>query len=273
MNAVPAMANDWPDFGSVNVGDGAVPVTIVGGGPPLLLLHGWTLDHRMWRPQIETVSPRYRLIMPDRRGFGRATAAPDLAREAEDVVRIADAIGLDQFALAGLSQGAAVALDVAIRFPDRLNAVALAGTPLLGLIPDPDHVPRDEFATMVRQGSLAMLRRAWLAHPLMQVGTEEGAILLAEIVRDYDGRDLIVPSVLPPFRREAIASLPMPLLALAGSAETPWRIACAQLLADEAPMGQFVSIPGAGHIANVAQPDRFNSALCDFLDAHRSPSS
>jgi pimeloyl-ACP methyl ester carboxylesterase len=273
MNAVPAMADDSSAFGSVDVGDGTVPVTIVGNGPSLLLLHGWTLDHRMWRPQIEALSARYRLILPDRRGFGRTTAPPDLAREAEDVVRIADALRLDRFALAGLSQGAGVALDVAIRFPDRLHAVALAGTPLPGLIPDPDHVPRDEFATMVRRGSLAMLRRAWLAHPLMYVGTEAAATLLAEIVRDYDGRDLIAPSALPPVTREAIASLSMPLLAMAGSTETPWRIACARLLADEAPMGRFVSIPGAGHIANVAQPDRFNSALCDFLDAHRSASS
>jgi pimeloyl-ACP methyl ester carboxylesterase len=270
MTVALAMSIDRPALGEVDVGDGHVPVAISGGGPSLLLLHGWTLDHRMWRPQIDALGAHYRLIMPDRRGFGRSTAPPDLPREADDVIRIADALGLDRFALAGLSQGAAVALDLAIRYPDRLHAVALAGTPLPGLVADPDPVPRDDYATMVATGAVALMRRAWLAHPLMQVASEEGGALLADIVADYEGRDLVAPSLLPPFRRDAIAALPMPLCAIAGTQETPWRIACARLLADVAPHGQFVAIPGAGHIANVARPDAFNTAIIDFFAAHLS---
>jgi pimeloyl-ACP methyl ester carboxylesterase len=112
------------------------------------------------------------------------------------------------------------------------------------------------------------MRRAWLAHPLMQIDSAEGRALLAAIVADYEGRDLVTPSALPPFVRDMIAALPMPLCAIAGSGETQWRIACAQLLADVALRGQFVAVAGAGHIANVAQPDAFNAALIDFFDAH-----
>ena len=263
-----APAIDSYALGQVDVGDGHLPVAIAGGGPSVVLLHGWTLDHRMWQPQIAALGDHFRLIMPDRRGFGGSTAPPDLSREAEDVIRIADALGLDRFALAGLSQGAAVSLDIAIRYPDRLDAVALAGTPLPGLVPDADPVPRDEFAAMVRSGALALMRRTWLAHPLMHVDSADARALLTRIVDDYDGRDLLAPSALPPFKHEAIAALPMPLCAIAGSDETPWRIACARLLAETAPNGRMVTISGAGHIANVARPDAFNTALIDFLGAY-----
>jgi pimeloyl-ACP methyl ester carboxylesterase len=273
MTMASAMPIDRPALGEVDVDDGRLPIAIAGGGPSLILLHGWTLDHRMWRPQHAGLGAHYRLIMPDRRGFGRATAPPDLMREAEDVVRIADALGLDRFALAGLSQGAAVALDVARRFPDRIEAAALSGTPLPGLVPDPDRVPRDEFAAMARDGALAWLRKAWLADPLMQVANDEGRALLGAIIADYDARDLPGGSAIEPFSREAIATLPMPLLAVAGSHESPWRVACARLLAETAPKGRFMSIANAGHIANVDQPDAFNAALIAFFGEHFSPLS
>lgn len=249
----------------VDVGDGSIFVAMVGGGPPLILLHGWTLDHRMWEPQVAALGARYRLIMPDRRGFGRSTAPPDLAREAGDVVRIADMLNLDTFFLAGMSQGAGVALDVAVRFPDRLAAVALAGTPLPGLVPDPDHVPRDEYAVMTRNGAVAQMRRDWLSHPLMQIDNDAHRTMIANIVGDYAGRDLLQPSSIQPFTHAAIAALPMPVLAIAGDAETPWRVGCARLLADAAPKGRFLSIRDAGHLTNIAQPAAFNTALLDFF--------
>lgn len=268
MPSSPVMAIDNAALGGVETDDGTIPLAIAGGGPSLMLLHGWTLDHRMWQPQTAALGRHFRLVMPDRRGFGRSTAPPDLAHEAGDIARIADALGLDRFALAGISQGAGVALDFAIRFPDRLTALALVGTPLPGLVAQPDNVPREEYTALVRQGALAELRRRWAGHPLMQVGSAEGEELLAAILADYDGRDLLHPSSLPEFSRDAIAAMPVPLLAIAGGQETAWRIACARLLAETAPLGEFLSVPQAGHLANIAQPEAFNQALRDFFTAH-----
>jgi pimeloyl-ACP methyl ester carboxylesterase len=259
---------DIASMGEVAVAGGVLPVAIAGGGPPLMLLHGWTLDHRMWLPQLATLGRNYRLIMIDRRGFGGSSAPPDLNREAQDIATVADELGIDRFALAGLSQGAAVALDFAIRFPERISALMLAGTPLPGLVPDPDNVPSAEYTDFARQGKLPMLRRHWLDHSLMQVSNDAGRHLLETIVNDYDARDLLQASSLPPFSKAQIAALPMPVLAMAGSEESPWRIACAHLLADSAPLGAFRSINGAGHIANIDQPDSFNEVLLAFLAAH-----
>lgn len=249
----------------VEIGDGSLAVYEVGAGFPVIMLHGWTLDHRMWEPQHHALGQSFRLIMPDRRGFGASSAPPDLSREADDVLHIADHLGIGRFALAGLSQGAAVALDVAIRFPQRVMALALGGTPLHGLVPGADLAPRDYFSEMTTDADLSYLRQRWLTHPLMADHNQETRILLEAMVADYDGRDLLHPSALPSLAREQIAALAMPLLAIAGARETPWRIACARLLAETAPQGRFASIASAGHLANLSNADAFNAAIAEFL--------
>jgi pimeloyl-ACP methyl ester carboxylesterase len=263
-----ASLTDFTSVDEVDVEDGTLPVAIAGDGPPLILLHGWTLDHRMWEPQLAALGKYFRLIMIDRRGFGRATAPPDLTAEAKDITTVANVLGIDSFALAGLSQGAAVALDFAIRCPTRVSALVLSGTPLPGLVPNADSIPREDYAVLARHGSLTLLRRNWLNHPLMQVGNDEGCRLVEMIVNEYDARDLLAPSALSPFSTAQIAALPMPLLAMAGTEESPWRIACARFLADTAPLGEFVSIAGAGHITNLAQPAAFNRIMLGFLATH-----
>ncbi len=81
---------------TIPVDGGDLHVVRRGSGPPLLMLHGWALDHRMWRPQWTGLERDFELILPDRRGFGRSTAPPDLRREVDDVMTILDTLGIDQ---------------------------------------------------------------------------------------------------------------------------------------------------------------------------------
>lgn len=255
--------------GEIAVAGGHLPVWTAGEGDgaraPAILLHGWTLDHRMWRPQVEGLAASHFLVMPDRRGCGRATAPPDLAREAEDVLAIADALGLDRFALVGLSQGAVAALGAALLAPARVTHLALAGAPLPALVPRDEVIDREALRALVAHGDLAGFRAAWGAHPLMQTRTPEAAALVAEILADYDGRDLLAPSEAPAIAREAIAALPMPVLALAGEHDTPWRRACARALGATAPRARQIEIAAAGHLANADNPQAFDDTLAAFL--------
>ena len=112
-------ANDVADilsYGEVSVDGGTLPIWMAGEGAPVILLHGWTLDHRMWTPQIAGLAPDHFLVMPDRRGCGRASAPSDLMREADDVIAIADFLGFDRFALVGLSRGFSQAFSPVFQF-------------------------------------------------------------------------------------------------------------------------------------------------------------
>lgn len=260
----------------VAVHDGTLPVAIAGGKepgrPPVILLHGWTLDHRMWSPQIAGLTAEgFQLAMPDRRGCGRATAPPDWAREAEDVLAIADALGFDRFALVGLSQGATVALDTARRFDARLTGLVVSGAPLPALVPRDEVIDLDHYRALAAVGDMAAMRADWAQHPLMLGHSSEAHALLSVMLADYDGRDLRGRADPPELPRAALAALAMPVLAMTGAHDTPWRKACAAALADIAPRAMHALVPDAGHLANADNPAAFNTAVASFLRSCSDP--
>lgn len=257
--------------GEVAVAGGRLPFAMSGEGTPLILLHGWSLDHRMWWPQVAGLSGEHFLVMPDRRGCGRASAPADLAREAEDVIAIADFLGFERFALAGLSRGAVVALDVARQFGARLTGLVVSGAPLPALVEREEVIDLERFSRLAAAGDLARLRSEWAQHPLMATRNPEAAALMAAILADYDGRDLLAPANPPGFPHEVLRMLPMPVLSMTGAYDTPWRRACAVALAETAPRASHVLIPDAGHLANADNPAAFNAAVTGFLRSCNAP--
>ncbi len=252
-----------PSVADVDTGIGCIRVATAGQGTSIVMLHGWTLDHRSWTPQLP-LSRQARLIMPDRRGFGASTAPPDLSREWQDVELIA---GPEPFVLVGMSQGASVAIDVARRRPDRVKALVLAGAPLHGVVANDDDeapIPRSRYATMIRAGQLAAVKADWARSPLVRTRAT-GWPLLSAMLDDYDGRDLLGPTTGITISADDIAALPVPVLTITGIRDTRWRRQVSAFIASAAPQGRMVSIDNAGHLCNIDHPARFNTILADFL--------
>lgn len=97
-----------------------------GDGPTLVLLQSAVCDRRMWDPHWPAlVDAGYRLVRCDSRGFGR-TPLPDRGhKDAEDVLDLPDALGIERAALIASSYGGRVAVEIAARRPDRVSAMAL----------------------------------------------------------------------------------------------------------------------------------------------------
>ena len=219
----PASVEELIWHGQVDVGDGIVPIAMAGDGPPLILLHGWTLDWRMWLPQIEELSRDFLLVMPDRRGFGRSTAPPNLAKEADDVERIADFLGFERYSLLGLSQGAAIALDCAHQHGWRISCLVISGAPIPALVERDEVIDLVKYEELARSGDLDTLRADWSLHELMRHENPSTSALVDEILADYDARDLLAPSHLRGVPRDSLAHFPMPLLAMTGEGDSAWR--------------------------------------------------
>jgi pimeloyl-ACP methyl ester carboxylesterase len=253
----------------IDVDGGQLHVGAVGDGPLVILLHGWTLDWRIWLPQLP-LAQNMRLAMPDRRGFGRSTAPPQLTAESNDIDAIADHFGAAKISLVGLSQGAAVALDYARSRPGRLSAAALIGTPLHDVVAEPNNMPeidRRAFSQLVRDGRLSEMLDEWRRHPLARVSTPHQN-LLAEIFADYDGRDQRVDQEPLAFSHTDVRSLTMPVMAMAGDGDSLWRQQVARYIGANAEQGTTEIIPEAGHIANLDQPENINALLTKFLSHH-----
>ncbi|MEZ6075883.1 MAG: alpha/beta hydrolase [Pirellulaceae bacterium] len=99
---------------------------------PLILLHGFPLDHRLWLQQIDYLSKNYYIIAPDLRGFGQSTLTEEpysMADLAEDVEQVRQHMTDDQpVALCGLSMGGYVAFEYWRHYSKSLTALILANT-------------------------------------------------------------------------------------------------------------------------------------------------
>lgn len=252
----------------IQVAGGRLHVRSAGDGPLVIFLHGWTLDWRIWLPQMALSG--IQIVMPDRRGFGLSTAPPSLKLERDDALKIADHFAARDFALVGLSQGAAVALDIARSHPERVKALSLIGAPLHHLVPEPVDAPeidRAAFAKLVRAGRLNDMMAHWMRHPLTQVSSA-GRKTLKHILADYDGRDQLVDQEPLVFSAQDIASLSMPVLAIAGAHDSDWRKQVARYISSHVHHGQTEIIADAGHLANVDQAGTINRLLQNFLNTH-----
>lgn len=98
-------------------------------GTPVLELHG-NPGSRLWAPNPDVTRARaVRLVTLDRPGYGRSDPKPGhtVLDVADDIVSVADGLGLDRFAVVGISGGAPFAMATAVRSPDRVTAIAVQG--------------------------------------------------------------------------------------------------------------------------------------------------
>jgi pimeloyl-ACP methyl ester carboxylesterase len=248
-----------------------------GEGPPLLLIHGWTLDQRVFTPQLAAFAEHYRIISFDRRGYGRSAGNPDFSRELGDIDAVLDALGGDETPrVLGMSQGGRLALRLAIMRPERVRALVLQGPALDQFTPperEDEQVPMAEFVELAAGGKLAVFRQRWLSHPMMQRGIHgRAATLLQRILEDYTGADLVsmTPASLA-FPRDVLRALPgieIPTLILTGSEETEARKKIAAKILDLLPDAQEIILPGCGHMSNLGDPVSYNRYVLEFLARH-----
>lgn len=256
------------------VSDGVrLHVEAAGVGTPLLLVHGWAMDHRVFRPQIEALSRDFRVIAFDRRGFGLSGGEPDLRRETEDIDAVARQVIGSPFHLLGMSQGGRIALRYAAERPGRLRSLILQGAAVDGVEvtgPDEERIPVAEYAALAAEGRMDEVRRRWLRHPMMRVGEghPRAEALLRQMLADYEGADLV------DYRPEAygwsgdvlgaVAESGLPVLVLTGARETEARRGLARRIVDRVPGAREVVLAASGHLGNLGEPEAFNRAVSEF---------
>lgn len=136
---------------------------IGGGGPPLVLLHGYPQTHAMWHLVAPRLAERFRLILLDLRGYGDSSVpptAPDHASYskramAQDVIDIADQLGLDRFLLCGHDRGGRVSYRLALDHPERVEKLIT-----LDIVPT-----YDMWRRLTRDLALKIFHWTFLAQP------------------------------------------------------------------------------------------------------------
>ncbi|MEU4744589.1 alpha/beta fold hydrolase [Actinosynnema sp. NPDC023658] len=244
-----------------------------GEGIPVVLVHGHPFDRSMWRPQVERLSSRYRVIAPDLRGYGETTVVPGktpLSVFAQDLIGLLDRLGLDQVVLCGLSMGGQIVMELHRTHPSRVRALVLADTFAEADAPEARALRRETAERLLREGmgpyADEVLDKMISPHNVralpdvadhvlrMMRGTApEGA---AAALRGRAER----PDYLDSLARTAV-----PALVVVGEEDEYTPVAVAQRMHSTIPGAALVVIPGAGHLPNLERPEEFTDAVERFL--------
>ena len=243
-----------------------------GAGPAVVLIHGFTLDTRMWDDQFLPLAVNHRVVRYDLRGFGKS-AVPTGERYSHvaDLRALLDHLHIEQATLVGLSKGGGVALDFALAHPQRVLGVALIDSILGGFAWSAAGKARDEAVWVAaRAGGIAAAKASWLAHPLFAPAMRQPAVAarLAQIIDDYSGwhffNDDPEERMRPPAATR-LDELTVPVLVLVGDQDLPDFVEIAAIIGAQVPQSRTLVLPGAGHMANMEAPAAVTHALLDFL--------
>lgn len=264
---MPTFTHDGLDFAYEASGDASAP--------PVVLLHGFTSDLRMWHPVAEELARNYFVVAMDLRGHGKSSAPDELdAYSAEilasDVLALLDHLGIEVCALVGCSFGGMIALQFAVTWPERLAALVLSDTSAAYRHPayDERYWERergiDAATDVVRRFGTAELGRRtamtvsdpFLARAIRERYARlstEGWVGCARVRKER-------PDLLPVLG----SRLTMPVMVIIGE-DDPVRSA-SEIMANELPEARVVTFRGAGHGVPVLDPHGFARETLRFLE-------
>lgn len=242
--------------------------------PPVVLLHGFTSDNRMWLPVAGMLSQDYQVIAPDMRGHGATTAPEELASYtieafAEDLRLLLDELEIDVCALAGCSFGGMVALQFATTWPERVAGLVLSDTSAAF-----EHEAYDE-AYHQREAGIAaqmdIVDRFGTAELGKRAARDVKDEFLAEGIRKrYEGmsREGYLgaakvrqerPNLLPVLRER----LTMPALVIIGE-DDPVRSA-SDVMVQHLPDARYVVFRETGHGVPAIRPEAYGREVLQFF--------
>lgn len=258
----------------VRAGDVELSVLDRGAGKPVVLVHGFPLDHSMWKGQINHLAKTHRVNAPDLRGFGASEVTPGtstMEQLADDVMALLDALGIaEPIVLCGLSMGGYVAWQFWRRHAARLKALVLCDTKAKADTPE------------------AAANRMKLVDHVLRVGTEVVAeAMLPKLFAKETSETQ--PDIVDQIRQTILKTQPegvaaalrgmaarpdmsgelgkidLPALVVVGEHDAISPVDEMRAIAESLPHAEFVVIPGAAHMAPLERPERFNAALDAFL--------
>ena len=238
-----------------------------GSGPTILFIHGSTLDHRMWAPQLEALGS-YDCITYDLRGFGRSPPPAGPFKHCEDALALLDRLGVERAVVVGHSIGGLYGLELSCLAPERITGYAALCMSGLGTPSFPADIQAVFTAvrTAARAGNLPEAKRLWLDTGWFATARAKPELreLIDQMVGDYSGwywlNDSPSQNIVPP-AIERLETLKLPTMVIDGELDLDYNHEIAKILAKRIPNATLVKIAHGGHMANMEEPAEVNRAL------------
>ncbi|GAA5529782.1 alpha/beta fold hydrolase [Herpetosiphon gulosus] len=243
-----------------------------GDGEVVLCIHGFPFNRSMWDEARLALASRYRVLSPDLRGFGESSGSESwtLDDQANDLIELLDHLAIDRVAVLGLSMGGYIALNLARRYPERLWAMVLIDTKATSDNYDAKQNRLKTAETALREGA-APIAAQMLPKLLSPANAED-----QRLIERLNGMMLTTNPKTIASAAHAMASRPdstpylstmaLPSLVIVGNDDQITTPNDAHAMVAALPHASLVTIPDAGHMSVLEQPEITYGAIRVFLD-------
>jgi 3-oxoadipate enol-lactonase len=245
---------------------------------PLVLIHGYPLDHSMWFGVIAALGGGVRVLAPDLRGFGKSgppEGEPSISAMAEDIVELLDREGIGRAVIGGMSMGGYVALAVAEMASEKVAGLALVNSQSFADSDEARDARREMIKKVRAEGPLAA---AHAAIPKMFTPARannpdfQRFVLHGAEAAGVEGICWALEAMAQrPDRSRIISEAAFPVLILHSNEDRFIPLEKARTMSELNPKTHFVSIKGAGHAAAMENPDEVAGLLRRFLEICSEP--
>jgi len=247
---------------------------VKGQGRAIVLIHGFSLDTRMWDPQFNVFAQSHRVVRYDISGYGQSTIPDTLISSSNELATLLKALGIEKATIIGMSMGGSVAINFTLEHPELVEALITVGSTLGGYsMREPRASRTQRVFSLARDSGLAIAKEAWLHDPFLTPVVDTSAIraTIRRIITDWSGIQLTNPAMvrfLPtnPLAITRLEEIRIPTLVIVGELDDPNPRAVADTIATRVPRAKKITIQGSGHLLNLERPDEFNKLVLDFLE-------
>jgi len=234
-----------------------------GTGTPLVLLHGFPLDHHLWDDVSSLLEDTFDLILPDLRGFGESTTveAPyTMDNYASDIAGLLDQLAIQKAAVAGHSMGGYVALAFARLYPERVSGLALVSSQVLADPPDRKEGRYKSAADVAEKGIggvVDAMTSKFTADPRLQAVAR--AMMEKQQPAAYIGALKAMAERID--STSLLSTFKFPVVIVHGEADALIPIDRAREIKAAVPQSHYVELKGTGHVPMLEAPKETAEAL------------
>lgn len=244
--------------------NGQIYYEVSGSGESIVFIHGFTLDHRMWQPQVEFFSRNYQVITYDARGFGKSSIPTGPYSHDDDLHALLEHLGTERAHIVGLSMGGRIATNFTLAYPDEVRSLTLMDSALDG------YKSTVDWNMHAKNVGIEGAKENWLNHEVFMETRKHPKVVvtLRPIIEDYSGWHWLHKDIQQPadsHARTRLNEITAPTLIIVGEKDLAYFHDIATVIEAGIAESRKVIVPDAGHMVNMEKPVAVNTLLVEFI--------